>query len=221
MKEKKLVCGVGINDADYIVKRYEMMEGKRKIVWRCPYYERWCSMLKRCYSEKCQERQPTYKGCSVCEEWLTFSNFKRWMETQKWDNRALDKDFLLEGNKIYSPSTCVFLPIKLNSFIIIREKSRGLCPLGVYYKKKKGEGMKSEYIKPYISGVRDQKGGKVRLGHYSTPEEAHQAYLKAKLGYCIEYLQEFKDEPLILKGLTRIKNKLKYHIENGLELTSF
>lgn len=51
--------------------------------------------------------------------------------TTNWEGRALDKDFLVEGNKVYSPSTCVFLPSKLNTFIITRGNARGQYPLGV------------------------------------------------------------------------------------------
>ena len=79
---KKLVYGIGINDADYAVTEWETIEvnGKRKkkLVWGCPYYRTWKDMLRRCYSTKFQETNPTYIGCSVSDEWLTFSVFKSW-----------------------------------------------------------------------------------------------------------------------------------------------
>ena len=75
-------------------------------------------MLQRCYSESHLVRQPTYKGCSVCEEWLTFSNFKSWMEQQDWEGKQLDKDLLVYKNKIYSPETCVFVSSVINSFFV-------------------------------------------------------------------------------------------------------
>src|SRR5690554_513591 len=106
MKNRKLVHGVGVNDADYVIQKWEefgYVDGKRKrkLVWRCPYYGVWVRMLERCYSAKTQDRRPTYKGCSVSEEWLTFSTFKDWMKTQKWEGLQLDKDLLFEGNKVY------------------------------------------------------------------------------------------------------------------------
>ncbi len=103
------VCGIGINDADY--KVLPRVNGKQLI---CPYYQRWVSMIKRCYSEKTQERQPTYKGCTVCDEWLTFSNFKVWMEKQDWRGKQLDKDVIMSGNKVYSPDYCSFITQKEN-----------------------------------------------------------------------------------------------------------
>ena len=43
---------------------------------RCPYYDRWKKILNRCYNEDRLSRYPSYNGCKVSNEWLTFSNFK-------------------------------------------------------------------------------------------------------------------------------------------------
>ena len=220
MKEGKLVYGIGINDADYRIYRREIINGKLKIVWKCPYYTKWGGMLRRCYSKEYQEKYPTYKGCIVHEDWLLFSNFKEWMEAQTWQNRQLDKDFLIEENKMYSPSTCLFIPQELNKFILTRGRARGVYPMGVSYRKK-DKRMVNEYNNPYMSMIRNQRGKQVHLGLYSTPKEAHQRYLEEKLKYCKEYLKEFIGEPLVVKGLTRIRDKIQYHIDNNLELTSF
>lgn len=142
------------------------------------------------------------------------------MEQQEWKGRDLDKDFLLESNRVYSPTTCVFLPSKLNKFIVTNGKSRGLYPLGVCYFKK-DKRMVNERSKPYKSEICNHSDKRSHLGCYSTPKEAHQAYLKAKLEQCESYLEEFKKESLTIKGLTRIRDKIQYHIENDLELTSF
>ena len=81
IKSGRLVYGAGINDADYVVVKLGTIEvngvRKRKRVWYCPYYRVWTHMLERCYSDKYQDRKPTYKGCSVSEEWLRFSNFRQ------------------------------------------------------------------------------------------------------------------------------------------------
>ena len=177
-------------------------------------------MLKRCYYKKYLESRQTYKGCSVCEGWLLFSTFKKWMEQQDWEDRALDKDFLIGGNKIYSPDTCVFIPLEINNFITTRAAKRGEYPLGVYYRKKNKD-MVNERSKPYMSRVGNQGGKADYLGVFETPEEAHQAYLKVKLEQCVDYIEEFKGEPLIVKGLERVRDKIQYHIDNNLELTSF
>lgn len=66
---KKLVYGVGVNDADYVVQVKETVDcanGKRKQkqVWTCPFYKTWKSMLKRCYCEKAKINIPTYSGAT-------------------------------------------------------------------------------------------------------------------------------------------------------------
>ena len=70
-------------------------------------YRTWKSMIDL-HSAKYQDKYPTYKGCAVSKEWLTFSVFKAWMVTKDWQDNHLDKDILFEGDKVYSPETCVF-----------------------------------------------------------------------------------------------------------------
>ena len=210
----KLVLGVGANDADYDVCAYGYVNGKQSQIWMCPYYTKWRNMLLRCYSSSELKRKPTYKECTVCKEWLTFSNFKKWMEQQNWEGRQLDKDFLIEGSKIYSPTTCIFIPQSLNKFLTSRGSDRGDYPLGVHVPKR-------DKIHPYMARCSDGRGVFCYLGYFPTPEQAHQAWLVKKLEVCNEYLLEFKDEPLVIKGLTRIKDKIQYHINTKTELTSF
>lgn len=129
--KRKLVCGVGVNDADYSVRPLSGEPGRLF----CPYYAKWAGMLKRCYCEKHLRKQPTYVGCYVMEEWTYFSNFKRWMETQPYaldENFHLDKDLLIRGNKVYSEDTCVFIPKELNTMLSIPKGSDVGYMVGVH-----------------------------------------------------------------------------------------
>ena len=177
MKAKKLVHGIGINDADYVVRRMETIEvnGKRKqrMVWECPYYRVWHNMIQRCYSAKLQDRYPTYIGCTVSEEWLTFSNFRAWMEKQDWECKQLDKDLLFEGNKVYSAETCVFVTGEVNTFTLDRGASRGEWLIGACWDKEKSK-FKSQCRNPFT------KKGEY-LGLFDCELEAHQAWLNRKL----------------------------------------
>jgi hypothetical protein len=177
MKTKKLVYGVGINDADYVTRKWETIEvngkQKQKLVWICPYYSVWTHMLERCYSSKRQETHPTYKGCSVSEEWLTFSNFKRWMESQDFEGKQLDKDLLFEGNKVYSKETCVFVTRVVNMFTVDRSNDRGEWSIGVYWNKA------SEKFRAMCRNPLTKK--QEHLGLFTCELEAHQAWLKRKL----------------------------------------
>lgn len=129
---RKIVHGVGVNDAEYITNL--SVDGKRVV---CPYYDRWCGMLRRCYDAKFQEIHPTYKGCSVVKEWLTFSSFKEWMRRHEWKGNHLDKDILSQGNKIYSPSTCLFVTQEINTLLTNHARGRGKYPQGVSFNKGK------------------------------------------------------------------------------------
>lgn len=83
-------------------------------------YIKWFSMFVRCYDEKYQEKQPTYIGCSVSEDFHNFQNFAEWYNRNKYECNyplELDKDFLYEGNKVYSPSTCCLIPKEINNQI--------------------------------------------------------------------------------------------------------
>lgn len=179
MKKGKLVCGIGVNDADYTVQvkitvgRTE--EGKviAKCVWACPFYQTWYNVLSRCYKPQSLLIHPSYVGCSTTQDWHTFSNFKLWMEKQDWQGKQLDKDILFPGNKLYSPETCVFVDRRINSFIIESNKIRGQWPIGVSFNKRNGK---------YQSSCKDIFTGKNRyLGLHETPEQAHQAWLAFKL----------------------------------------
>lgn len=133
---RALVYGKGTNDAGYNIKVDTWREGIKTTEWRCPYYNRWVNMLKRCYSSHSLLKHPTYKDCTVCEEWLTFSNFKRWMEKQDWEGMQLDKDILGSG-KFYCPDICVFVPRYINCFIYKTEDNvigkTGAVPKGDKY----------------------------------------------------------------------------------------
>lgn len=174
---QKLVYGVGINDAGYVVTKKEtvVVDGKRKmkLVWECPYYRVWHSMLMRCYSPKYQERQPTYKGCSVSEDWLRFSNFRAWMECQDFEGKQLDKDLLFEGNKVYSAETCVFVTSVVNSFTSDRGAARGECLIGVDWHKASGK------FRATCRNTFTNK--KEHIGYFACQVEAHQEWLKRKL----------------------------------------
>ena len=140
----KLVYGVGVNDLDYRTRVYEYVTedgGKkvRKPVFICKYYAAWKRMLERCYSKKFLESNPSYNGTSVCSEWLSATAFKKWMEQQDWQDKCLDKDIIVPGNRLYSPETCAFVTNATNSFVTASDASRGDYPIGVDLHKRAGK----------------------------------------------------------------------------------
>ena len=164
---RKLVYGVGINDAEYFVK--PVVNGKRDL---CKFYDTWVHMLARCFSKKVHARQKTYEGCSVCDEWLTFSKFKGWMQTQDWTGKELDKDIINFGNKKYSPDNCAFVSSKTNCFVTEIRVTNGDLPIGVYFNKPSKKFLAQCY-NPFT-------GKNENLGRFICKNQAHQAWKKRK-----------------------------------------
>lgn len=204
MKKGILIYGVGINDADYNVSVNKRVDGKMVTIWRCPYYNKWTYMLKRCYSKD------SYEDCSVCKEWLTFSNFKDWMEKQDWEDKDLDKDLYRGSLKHYSPENCTFVQKEVNSFVLTRAKYRGEHPIGVCYDKAR------ELYQSHCNIVLDGKRSSKNLGRYSNPKLAHKAWQVTKHDQAI-YLQSQQTCQRTVNGLQRIIDKLQDHIDNNIE----
>lgn len=202
---KRPVYGVGINDSETTIAKYKTIflengTKAKRAVWFCPFHKKWQAMLERCYSPRWHKKQPTYVGCTVCEEWKYFSNFRSWMETQDWEGKQLDKDILIEGNKVYSPETCVFVDQKVNKFLTERGNDRGRYMLGVHIKP---SGL---YFACCNSVVTNKQ---VYLGAYQTEKEAHLVWLEYKLSQAIILAEEQTDERVSKALINRYESRLK------------
>ena len=180
----KLVYGKGFNDKT----RPANVDGKN-----VKEYNLWLNMLKRCFNEKEQTRFPTYKGCSVSDNFLCYSFFYDWCHKQtgfgKVDDKGrswcLDKDLLLIGNKTYSETACVFVPHEINLFFTDRGNARGEYPLGVSFHKASGK-----FVAQCAVNSKLQR----HLGLFDTPEEAFAAYKPFKEALCKQLALKWKDE---------------------------
>lgn len=162
LANRKSIYGIGTNDAKYAVK--PKINGKRSY---CPYYKVWHHMMERSYSQKFQDRNPSYAGCSAANEWLVFSIFREWMETQDWEGKQLDKDIIISGNKIYGPAACIFVSGKINTLFTDAAAIRGDLPQGVSLDKRTGK------YRSYCMA----RGHQNHLGYFSTINEAEYTYL--------------------------------------------
>jgi len=183
----KLVCGVGFNDRKYLM----WVNGKPT-----KEYDLWNSLLKRCYNPKYQQEKPTYVGCSVSENFKSYSYFHEWVQKQigfGLDNFHLDKDLLLRGNKVYSEDTCLFLPMELNTLFTARRNHRGDFPLGVSI-------LHGKFI-AYCSTDKLSR----RVGRFDTPELAFQAYKEVKEAFIKRQAEKWKNsiDPRAYEALMR------------------
>jgi len=209
MKEKlkTLLAGVGINDSDYVQQKFEKTGNRLpsggwqyKQVWKCPYYAVWESIINRCYAPSHIKKNTKYLGCTVCEDWKTFSIFKSWMVSQDWKGKQLDKDFLVKGNKIYNPITCVFITQGVNKFPTDHAKARGKYMLGVSITSS-GK-FKARCSNPFNTTKKEEV-----IGTYTTEIEAHLAWKARKHEHGLRLAEEQSDQriALILKNLYTVE----------------
>lgn len=165
-------------------------------------YALWVNMLRRCYSDTYQKKKPTYEGCKVSDNFKSYEYFYEWCQNQigfgnEGDENPfhLDKDLLIKGNKIYSESTCVFIPSEINLLLIKREASRGEHLIGVYWCNTKNA---------FVAQVNKNKGKQENLGSFNTELEAFNAYKQAKEAFVKEQAEKYKSQiaPRAYEALT-------------------
>lgn len=175
----RLVFGVGLYEKGEYTATYNRKNTK--------VYNLWKNMLMRCYSDKYQDKRPSYIGCSVCHEWHNFQTFASWAVVQAGygcEEFQLDKDLVSKGNKVYSPENCVFVPTAVNLFLINRRAQRGNCLVGVSWYEKSQK---------YRASLSFGQGAPTHLGYFNTEQEAFDTYKSAKELFAKELAAKFKN----------------------------
>lgn len=153
-------------------------------------YKLWRAMLQRCYGESYKKRQRTYEGCYVCEDWLNFQNFAKWVNENYYtipnSKVQLDKDILFPGNKLYSPDFCCFVPIEINLVFSKNNSDNDSNSIGVdVVYNKKG----NKYKARCRMGNNYHKTSKI----FNTFEEAREWYIKCKTKRIHELAEKYKE----------------------------
>ena len=180
-KSSILVHGIGTKGMTYPAYK----EGKP-----VKEYVAWKGMLRRC-TENFWNRHPTYTGTNCSENFKSYTYFYEWCNKQtgfgnideKGKSWQLDKDILLCGNRIYSEDTCVFVPARINTLLIRRDKARGEHPIGVYWHKRHCRFRAT----CNLVGVKP-------LGEFGTAQEAYLAYKTYKEMIIKQVAKEYKDQ---------------------------
>lgn len=177
-KRKRLVHGVGINNADYSVTSHSVVGGKKVVTGMCSAYASWINMLCRCYCDSFKAKNKTYSDCFVCDDWLIFLNYKKWFDDNYVCGYQLDKDIINIGNKEYSPKNCAFVHKKVNSFLVLRGASRGKYLIGASFEKATGK---------FKARCSNTVTGKIEnLGRFDDEVSAHLAWAKRKSEIAID-----------------------------------
>lgn len=158
-------------------------------------YNTWMAMMARCYDTKNQLR--SYFGCEVSKEWFNFQNFAEWCNNQSGfglKDWQLDKDLLTEGNKLYSPQTCCFLPRALNVlFRTKRSTGNPDMPRGVALRA-------GRYV-----ATSSVDGNPVSLGSYGDKASAFEA-VRLHVNKKIHCLAELHKENLLQGAYDKLKS---------------
>lgn len=153
-KCNQIIYGFGVNDLC-------------RTVTDDPIYFTWKRMIERCYAEVTLEKYPTYQDKHVSQEWKFATKFEEWMVRQSWEGMELDKDLLVLGNKEYGPSTCSFVPKKINLVLGTSDGKRGDYMLGVCLHSTARHKFQS-------------RCGQTYLGLFDDEMSAHKVWQKAK-----------------------------------------
>lgn len=167
--DKSLFGNGFLGDGEYVSRKNDKLEDA---------YEMWSGVMARCYCYP--DRFPAYCGkYIVCDEWHNYQNFAEWYEENKYpvnERLHIDKDILYPNCHIYSPETCILTPQRINMLFSNKPNSRSL-PNGIFKIK---------------SGYRAEYQG-IKIGRYSTLDEAYDAYSTAKENNIKEVADEYKN----------------------------
>ena len=165
---RSLCYGVGINDVmiPYFTKTR---------TWKT-----WSGIIRRTDNRDPkwinEHSKKSYLGCTLDLRWYKLSVFKEWIE--QWDdfeNKEVDKDILIPGNKHYGPDTCLMVRPSVNSWF--KPTVKGDLPRGVCLNSGWKRGVSRN---PYRAQITPIGGKRTGLGYYATVEEASAAFEKAR-----------------------------------------
>ncbi len=160
----------------------------------------WENIRVRCQllPEMDESRFGKYADVKVCEEWLDYQNFAEWAYNVDYFERGwqLDKD-LLSNENIYSPDTCVFLPVEINNILNTKTRKRGELPMGLSWQTPKKRVINVQFVCKYPQFT---------VREYLEPsqiEEGFQIYKKAREAYVQFLAEKYKDrlDPRAYKAL--------------------
>jgi hypothetical protein len=178
-RKSGLLHGIAINDVNLktrdVINGIEVME---------PAYRMWKDMIKRVYSPK--HRGGCYDDASVCDEWLIFSNFKKWHADNSAYGDVLDKDLLVRGNKTYAPDKCLIVTQQVNCFILNNKARRNGSLIGVYWFKRDSR-WQAQVSNPFTRKPE-------YLGYYDDELQGHLAWKRRKHELACQLAKSQRDE---------------------------
>lgn len=146
-------------------------------------HEVWEGIRKRCFSKKTKQyKDYGGRGITVCKEWNNYEVFRDWALANGYDEKLTIDRINNDGN--YEPSNCRWVTQKIQCI-----NKRLLVP--------NITGYPGVFIREGVKGWNSQigiNGKRIWLGSFDTPEQASEAYEKAKKERDTQYLKEFNEQ---------------------------
>lgn len=136
-------------------------------------YKKWIGIISRC------RRDVAYASSKIAPEWMDFSVFEEWFNSNVVDGWEIDKD--VYGNGVYSDK-CIFLPKRVN-LVIANFKRANYTP---YFGTVK-------YADGTFSVIPSVDRARKFTTRYPTYELAYSAYVDAKLSHLSNVLGEYPE----------------------------
>lgn len=161
-------------------------------------YSFWHNLYDRVNCKARHAADPKYIGCTLGFD--SYNSFAEWCSNQigfDEEGWVLDKDILCHmksKEKIYSPETCVFVPVSINAFLTFRSNKNTTGYSGVSAIKSQG------YSANFMACCTNLNGKNTTLGRTYTAEEAYLLYRKHKVNLAKQLVDKYKgrvDEKVI------------------------
>jgi hypothetical protein len=143
-------------------------------------YQIWRHIFRRCYGNEL--KFSSWKDCSIIEEWHNFQNFAEWYKNNYIDGFSLDKDILIQNNRIYGPNTCCFVPDQINQ--LFRKNDNLKYPQGIKFDSRRNT------YNVYFTYFGKNK----HFGTFLNMESAYNHFKIVKKEYIIEIAELWKKE---------------------------
>ncbi len=150
----------------------------------------WNNMYNRVKSKARHLSDPKYAECGL--DFTSYESFVEWCRVQvgfDQEGWVIDKDILCDVmgiGKVYSPTTCVFIPILINSFLTFRNSKNSTGYSGV--SKINSEG----YNANFMACCTNLNGRNTTLGRTDTVEEAYTLYRKHKIALAARLADQYE-----------------------------
>lgn len=194
------------------VKSFEYRNNSgNKEVYRTRAYLLWMSILSRTRGKN--SRKASY--VNTVNSFESFQEFAEWCQDQygylnkdeKGRYWQLDKDLLYFGNNAYSPTTCVFIPVRLNSFIPASPGGR----IGQFL-----QGVSWHIHHKKFRAASSENSKILNLGLYDSEIEAHRAWQKHKIQKLEEFMADSTLEPRVINAIFTLKCMFQDSYDNYL-----